>query len=169
MKSTEVPLSSLVRVPLTEETRAALKARGIKSDLTGLSEMGGQSMLIVAAGLDVMFSADDKPDCHTIGYTPGHALCEGCVYATSCWRECAGYLQAHARDELPAPEWAPEAVVLERVAWALDEPDTAHQSPLGRAQPEERVEAPPKRRAPPPPPTRRKKRAPAPPPPRRKR
>lgn len=157
-------LSSYSAIPLTEETRARLLDLGKKpSELVGLSEMTGQSILALHDKFDV--SEANAPHCFTREFDPARKLCQGCLFAPQCWRKDVRYLNGVQAGEVDPPPWVGSEDVQARLLWAdgrapKPPPRKARSAPQrasgGKRKP------PPKRAKRKPPPKRRK--APKPPP-----
>lgn len=147
MKATfrSAPLSSLDSIPVTEETAARMRDHGLAdARIESLSEMGAQALLALKEGEGTELAA---PTCHRKEYAPESQLCQGCVFAPSCWYYDTGYLKRLRGGQAPSPVGVPVLVVrgrLEGMAALLE-------------------------RSAPPPPPKKGRRAPPPPPPPRKR
>lgn len=77
----EAPLSSHLLVPLTPETREALRAKGVAEEaIQGLTEQGGLALLTLA---DV--NLQDAPDCFG-HYGDVGQYCTSCVFEAQCQR-----------------------------------------------------------------------------------
>ena len=153
-----VPLSSLDMVPMTADTRQRLADAGMDlRRIAGLSEMGGQSLLVLNQHVN-----DDEgahaPSCYQNGYEPASAMCRGCVYAPRCWRSDANYLDRLRAGLAGEPPGVPSHVVAARLAPSAE--------PI--IPPPPALQADRRKVAPPSPPARKRKAVPPPPPPRRK-
>lgn len=112
-------LSSL-DVPLTGETRKRLESAGIPATtISGLSEMGGQSLLALRNAEE---DNDEKPVCYRRKYNPKSALCMGCIVAVSCWRSDRPYLERVKGGHSDPPPGVPSKVVSERVKVVTERP-----------------------------------------------
>lgn len=81
MPLVEAPLSSLQLIPLTPETREALRAKGVEEEsIATLTEQGGLAMLKLAE-----VSLEDAPDCFG-HYGDVGQYCTACVFAPQCQR-----------------------------------------------------------------------------------
>lgn len=115
--STEVPLSSLDFVPVTEATAEALQRAGMSA--ADLSEAAAQALLAVRADLDGEVT---PPRCYQQVYDPASSICGGCLFAARCWRADHGYLRRVASAQVAPPPGVPAAVVAARVEAAQDRP-----------------------------------------------
>lgn len=106
-------LSSL-DIPLTDETRRKLLDTGIsEAVIRDLSEMGGQSLLVLRSK-DENGKAD-KPVCFRRRYDPTSALCQGCIISVSCWRGDRRYLERLKGGHSDPPPGVPDSVVADRI------------------------------------------------------
>ena len=102
------PISSLASAKVTEDTQAALAGAGLSSFLG--TEGEALALLAIASSEEEEYA----PKCFQKKYSPARRLCEGCVFAASCWQGDKGYLRRLRLEEEPPPNHVPQSVI-ERV------------------------------------------------------
>lgn len=90
---------SLAEIPITEETREAIRALGIPDIEIPHSELGGQSIL----ALHIEAPEDIRPKCYSSKFDPLAAKCLGCVFLPTCWQKDHGYLRRLKAGKAPPP------------------------------------------------------------------